>query len=508
MSCKPTQAPPHPNLQVYKRSEAPRKPRNLNIFRYLSNEQVYGVYSNNLATLERAVLERVFYVKDKTTQSFRGPPEPTCGIWSVSNKFTTLLMEQSFNAIPLDPQTFVDVSQACKKKLYQKAVDDNLVYGITSRISEVRAFVKREKYNFTKKSDPVPRVIQPRDARYIVETGRYIKPIEKKIYKHINKVFGYSAVFKGMNAAARAKTLRGHWEEFINPVAVMLDAERFDEHVSEDALKWEHNIYKRFYPHDKHFAWLMKLQTRNVCAGYLPDGVIKYRINRNRMSGDSNTALGNTLIMCMLLHTYLDERGIDGRVADDGDDSVVIMEQHDLAVFMNGLNEWFLRYGFTMAVEPPVVEFEHIEFCQCHPVYDGREWVMVRDPRFSVAKDCVVLKPMQNRKVLNKWMSAVGKGGLSLTGGIPVVQNLYHRFAELSAGATPLRDPTLATGFFRQAVGMTRVFTPPLPEARFSFWKAFGVTPECQIQIEKWFDAYTLDGQQMAQPQFVDHPML
>lgn len=508
MSCIKTQAPPHPDLQVQHRAGVPRKPRLLNVFRNLSNEQRYGVYANNLSTLERAVLERVFYVRNKITGDFQSPPEPSLGLWDKSNEFTDKLLTHSYHAIPLDPQRFVDESQACRKKLYQKAVNDNLVYGVSARIAEVRAFVKREKYNFTKKSDPVPRVIQPRDARYIVETGRYIRPIEKKLYKNINEVVGHCAVFKGLNADQRAKELRGHWDCFKQPVAVMLDAERFDEHVSKEALEWEHSIYKSFYPRDKYFGWLMKLQTRNVCKGYTPEGVIKYRINRNRMSGDSNTALGNTLIMCMLLYTYLGSKNITGRIADDGDDSVIIMEQSDLPIFLNGLYEWFISYGFSMAVEPPVSTFEEIEFCQCHPVYDGVSWVMVRDPRVSIAKDCVVLKPMQNRKVLNKWMSAVGKGGLTLTGGIPVVQNLYHRFSQLSEGATELRDPTLQTGFFRMGIGMKRGYSTPTPEARCSFWKAFGITPECQIQIEQWFDAYTLDGAVEAQPHYCLHPML
>jgi len=463
----------------------------LDHFHYLSNEVKYGVYQNNLATLERALLERVFYVKKDGV--FREPFGTSESHIRGMSEFTSRLIEKSHHAIPLKPQEFVDLFQDRRVKIYQKAADENARFGFHDKLSTIRPFVKREKYNFSAKPDAVPRVIQPRNPRYIVETGRYVKPIEKKIYKNINTVFGHEVVFKGLNAENRARVLRAHWDDFKDPVAISLDAERFDEHVSHPMLVWEHGVYESFYKGDKYFRHLMKLQRHNRGIGFCKSGIIKYAIDRNRMSGDSNTALGNVLIMCGLLYTYCSEKGIKFRLADDGDDSVTIIEQCDLARFREGLYDWFKGYGFSMAIEEPVYIFEKISFCQCQPVYDGTKWIMVRDPRVALSKDCLSLKPLDSKKVRERWMAAVGKGGMSLTGGIPVWQNFYQQFIVKSNGAKPLTDPTLETGAARMSRGMGRTFGDTVPpECRYSFWLAFDVSPESQIAIEATFDEYKL----------------
>lgn len=97
------------------------------------------------------------------------------------------------------------------------------------------------------------------------------------------------------------------------------------------------------------------------------------------MSGDMNTALGNVLIMCMLIKAYMDTKGIKYRFVDNGDDAVVILEKKHQHL-MNDLPKWFLEMGFNMKVEQPVYEMEHIEYCQCHPVQlDVGEYTMVRN---------------------------------------------------------------------------------------------------------------------------------
>lgn len=486
-----TQAPEHPDLTVVPLLGAPEKHRMLDHFHYLSNEVRFGVYQNNLATLERALLERVFYVKKDGV--FREPFSTSEQHLRGMSEFHSKLIKLSHHSTPLKLQEYAELFQDRRRKIYQRAADENLAYGFHDKLSSVRPFVKREKYNFSAKPDAVPRVIQPRNPRYVVETGRYIKPIEKKIYKNINTVFGHEAVFKGLNAQRRGELMREHWDSFIEPVAISIDAERFDEHVSAPMLEWEHSIYQSFYHGDRFFKRLMRLQRFNRGIGFCKDGIIKYRINRNRMSGDSNTSLGNVTIMCGLIYTYCNEKNIKFRLADDGDDSVTIIEKQDLDAFQLGLYDWFKGYGFSMAVEEPVYIFEKIVFCQSQPVYDGTSWIMVRDPRVALSKNCLSLKPIRHQKVRERWMSAVGKGGMSLSGGIPIWQNFYQQFIVKSNGAKPLTDPTLETGAARMARGMKREFVSNVPpECRFSFWLAFDISPECQIAIEETFDEYRL----------------
>jgi len=503
--CEKTIAPEHPDLKVVTFLGTPNKLRTLDHFSYLSNEVFYGVYHNSLSTLERALLERVFFIKEDGV--YKKPPDIAIGTFNGLSVFTDQLVGKSHQAIPLSPQGFVDLFQDRRVKIYQQAVNENNSYGFSPKLANVRPFVKREKYNFTAKPNAVPRVIQPRSPRYTVETGRFIKPIEKKIYKNINDVFGHTVVFKCLNARTRGLALRHHWDQFVDPVAVGLDASRFDEHVTLDALIWEHSVYESFYKGNKYFKKLIALQRSNKGVGYTKEGKILYKINRNRMSGDSNTALGNVLIMTGLIYTYASERGVNIRLADDGDDSVTIMERSDLKVFMTGLSEWFLNYGFTMTIETPVDIFEKIVFCQCQPVFDGKEYIMVRDPRTAISKDCLSLKPLVNRKVLEGWCSAVGKGGMSLTGGIPLWQEFYTIFVRESRGRKSISDPTLETGAARMARGMTRGYTQTIdPLCRFSFYLAFDVHPYEQLVIEETFRSYGL-GDVKGQPPYRSLPL-
>jgi hypothetical protein len=102
--------------------------------------------------------------------------------------------------------------------------------------SFLQAFVKAEAVNFTAKPDPAPRIIQPRNPRYNALVGRFIRPLEHRVYIAIGKLFGGPTVMKGYNAVGTASCLRDMWLEFTNPVALSLDASRFDQHVSREAL--------------------------------------------------------------------------------------------------------------------------------------------------------------------------------------------------------------------------------------------------------------------------------
>jgi len=140
-----------------------------------------------------------------------------------------------------------------------------------------------------------------------------------------------------------------------------------------------------------------------------------------------------------------------------------------------------------------VTVFEHIVFCQSQPIHLGdNKYVMVRDPRTSISKDLVSLKPLDNKVVKERWLSAVGQGGLSLTSGIPVCQEFYTCLHRNANGAKPLSDPTLEGGFFRLSKGMTARYTEIRAETRLSFWLAFNVTPQEQLVIEDYYKAQVL----------------
>jgi hypothetical protein len=455
-------------------------------------------FNNSLNTLLRAVTERVFLVKDGQG-GFCAPPRPSPGIFSSRlSSVRQKLLKYLPSTAPCSHQQFVDGYSGRKKVAYQRALDEIRAGRFTpEEDASVKAFIKFEKTDRTTKMDPVPRVISPRNPRFNIKVGRYLSPLEHRIFKSLSRLFPDQAptVMKGLNAEASARALRAKWDHFNDPVAVGLDASRFDQHVSSDALKWEHDIYVNCF-HGKHrdrLAKLLSYQLVNHCFGSTPDGDVKYVIEGTRMSGDMNTSLGNCVLMCSMIRAYLDARGVEGALANNGDDCVVFMERRDLARFSNGLGQWFNDMGFNMVVEAPVDEFEQVEFCQTHPVFDGETWIMCRNPLTAIPKDSVMLKCFDNDKIFKGWLDAVGTGGLSLTGGLPVFQAMYSAYVR-SGRKRPIPQELLPWSFRNLTMGMRRQPGFVRPEARFSFWLAFGVTPDEQCELEKYYQRLTIHG--------------
>lgn len=477
-------APDHPKLEVTFLGGAP-KTRITYWFYGLSNNVRFKVHNSNITSCVRAMKERLLFVK--TEHGFQLTEEPTIPFGRTCLKFFKSFSKYVHPVSPLTKDQFLGAYKGRRRTVYEGAYESLINKQLELKDAFINFFVKQEKINFTDKLDPVPRGISPRNPRYHVMLGPYIKRIEKKIYDIVGKIFGATTVFKGLNSKQRAKELRNHWDHFNDPVAIGLDASRFDQHVSKEALIFEHKFYKLFYPRVKEFKRLLDMQLVNRLYANCPDGRAKLVLEGKRMSGDMNTALGNCLLMSCMVYSFLNERVKEFRLANDGDDCVVIIERKDLKK-LHDLKEWFLSLGFDMKMEKPVVVFEEIEFCQSQPVWTTDGWIMVRKVSVSIAKDSVSLKPLDNPKVYRRWMKAVGEGGLSLAGGIPIVQNVYKRYDELGGDVKPLDDPTMETGLVMMSKGMKRKFETVHHLTRVSFWRAFGISSSKQLCYEKFVD--------------------
>lgn len=480
-----------PRLTVNRHLKEPVKPRRLFSISELSGNLNLGVNNSDIGTLETALLTRMYYCE--VNGDFVAPPTVNGNLFNHRlSDFKKQILSKMRAPTKFFLHEVVETYTGRRRTIYENALKKLEQIGLSREDAKSIAFVKMELVNPTK----APRCIQPRAPAYNLSLGRYIKANEHRLYDAIKKVYGDGpTVMKGYNVQEIGAIAKGKWDSFSNPVAVGLDATKFDMHVSPQALAWEHSIYTSIFPGDKQLEKLLSWQMNNRGAGYCADGKLKYRVKGKRFSGDMNTGLGNCLIMCAMIHAYANERGVHVKLMNNGDDCVVIMEKKDLDKFNRGLDTWFLEMGFRMVAEEPVYELHNIEFCQMHPIVVNGVPRMVRNIWSSLRKDTMSTHPLTSHPLREKWCTAVGTGGLNLTGGIPIMQDFYQCYQRIGCMrvSNMLDDPTFATGMKLMSKGMAEHYQEPDAFTRVQIFEAWGITPDEQVALELHFQQYTLD---------------
>lgn len=380
----------------------------------------------------------------------------------------------------LTKSRFVETRPSRTRKLYQHHLERLETGPIKRNAAYLSTFVKAEKEDRSSKPDPVPRMINPRSPSYNIELGCYVLPAEHTLYRAINKLMGYTAIAKGLNLVERASVLRSHWDSFTRPVALVLDVSRFDQHVHEEALRYEHGFYKRLYNNDPFLSLLLEWQINNIGFADTADGVVRYTIRGKRMSGDMNTALGNVILMCAMIYTFIQMRRIRARILDDGDDCVCIVEQRDLRYF-DTIQEYYKALGFKLKIESTHSRFEEITFCQTQPVFDGTRWVMCRRPTTTLDKDLISVRPLESETAWRNHATSLSFCGASLAGNLPVYWKFYSML-DLN-GRVNLEHQKLRY----VCKGLDPKTLEPTTAARVSFYLAFDITPDEQIQLENYY---------------------
>jgi len=228
----------HPAMSVRKRLGAIPHVRKFFQIVGFSSPHNFLVHNSSLNNLVRGVLTRVFYVKGQPT------PKPLEGIYSLRLRyFRDRLFKLIPSTTPLSLQDTVNLYRGRKKDIYQAAHDSLLNLAVSRADSNLKVFVKAEFINSDDKPDPDPRIISPRDPRYNLEVGKFLLPLEKTLYRAIARLYGEPTVMKGYNANETGKLFATKWLKYRRPVAVGLDASRFDQHVSKQALQFEHSVY-------------------------------------------------------------------------------------------------------------------------------------------------------------------------------------------------------------------------------------------------------------------------
>ncbi len=433
----------------------------------------------------------------KTPEGFRRPLEPEQHIFHIPamNEYKSRVVEWvKPEATVLSDVQVCALYTGSKRKVYESALRSLARQGLDKRDAKIKQFPKFEKQDLAK----APRIINPRTPRYNLMLGKYLKKLEKPVYGGINHAWGGRTghtVVKGLNCYDAAEVMRAKWDLFEDPVAVGLDATKWDAHVSMDALKFEHSVYLSIFNHNQELAKLLKWQLINHGKAYCDDGMVEFIMEGTRASGDLNTSMGNCIIACANLYAWCAEVGVTAELCNNGDDCVIICERDDLTKFMTGIEAFFERLGFRMEIEEPVDNFENVEFCQTRPVFDGERWRLMRNPLACMRKDLMCLIPCKTPVMLRKWLGAVGECGLASASGLPVLQEWYSMIQRHGlASRQRFKDHLFKRNVLAQlGAGLEATTKPVTAAARASFAQATGVGPDMQLAYEELFRRATIE---------------
>lgn len=349
-----------------------------------------------------------------------------------------------------------------KRARYVRAANELREGLLPDRESKVRMFVKVEKFPL----DDIkpPRAIQSRGPMFCLALATYLKPVEHEVYEHLGR---FRCFAKGLNMVQRAEMLAEQWNSFEDPVAVMLDHSKFDSCVTMEHLKHTHKFYQR-YIRSRYLKYLNSLQINNTA---ITANGIRYRVKGTRMSGDFDTALGNSILNYVCLWSIF---GQDCRYMIDGDDSVVVMERTRWLSKKNDLFEHCSRWGFTTKVEV-TDELEGVEFCQARYSETG---VFFRDPWRSLSRSNIGLKNFTGKMRLS-YLAGKAQGLAMACPRTPILYPIYKAISEIHGKKWYDDD---ARWNIQNGVDCG----PPTQEDRISFSRMYNITPSEQIKLETY----------------------
>lgn len=488
------------------RSKGTPKTKRYSVIDNFSSKAEFIVLNASVDNLARAVNERM--MMPKLEGKYQVPFKPdNRSLKRLSGTIRKSIRSHIRKVSPYPRERIPELYTGRKRTIYQNALNSLQIKPLDKKDWQTKIFGKIENLKLSGKDEEsiIQRVIQGQSTRYNVELACYIKPMEHLLYRAIDDMFNArtgasdkeKTVLKGLNCQQVAEQIKMKWDRFADPVCLPIDAKKFDACTSNKIQRVEHSIYGMFFDckeDKKKLSWLLSKQLKVKGRGICHDGTVKYQMENIRMSGCMNTGSGNCSVMCYMIFEFMDIIGISHfAVGDNGDDAFIIVERHAIKKVMDNLYTQFKCFGYIMEIGELAYDMEEIEFCQTHPVFDGESWRMVRDPRNSCTKDTISIHPFNSVKDYCAYLDSVGTGGLSATGGIPMLQDFYSAMIRLSESNAPegfdvskrkIEQTQQVNGFYYMRRGMNKKHVTITDQARVSFWKAFGIKPDVQLFME------------------------
>lgn len=411
------------------------------------------------------------------------------------------LLAKQFDSIrrrmrPLVPWTLEEVANSFKgrrKMRYLAALESFRESFLQKRDARVTAFIKAEKGDPAHKINPDPRIIQFRNARYCLAFGRYTKPLESQVYK-LKTPRGTRFVAKGLNLLRRGQLIEKKFSMFSQPVVYSLDCSRFDQHVDLSVVKLKHKLYSTLFKDPEldqllRWQWVSKCATRNG---------VKYTLSGKVLSGEMDTAVGDCLIMIVMLSAALKYLGLaDWDALDDGDDCLLFVNKCDEGK-LEGLSKIFEEFGHELKLENRAECLEKIKFCQTKPVRVGGVTRMVRDWKRSCSQLACGFRYWDQPHLVKGMLNAVGLCELSLSAGVPILQSFAKSLIRSGDGSIPkgfADDEFEYTRMLQEVGSIDKIRSMDVAwSTRESFALAYGVEPLEQIRIEDALDNWVVEG--------------
>lgn len=402
-------------------------------------------------------------------------------------------------------EAVVASAKAIKKRRYQTALETLAVRPLSRKDAKIKGFTKREKIDPLAKVNPDPRMIMYRSPRFTLSFLTYVHPLEQMLFNQrgdgVDSPYGLLfAKFSDGDKRAREIVNKYNFIHQRNGGCVVfnLDVSRYDMHLSREVQRatdmrlFDEKLYckRRDYGFIRNVIWFFidQLATKN---GLRASGMF------GRKSGEGNTSLGNSFAMLMALVAFMvtivQAKWDQWTDFDDGDDCLLFIAPQLERLITDHIRAFFAELGLDLKLENRTTMIEKILFCQCQPVQvRPDEWRMIRNPFRVMSRGTTVLYGGADPKIRLSHCYSVGKCELALNNGVPVLQEYALALVRNGNGGRMLARADAE--YEHRYVKLSESFERPVVwVARDSFYRAFDIDPEEQLQLEAQLIAWKFD---------------
>jgi len=202
--------------------------------------------------------------------------------------------------------------------------------------------------------------------------------------------------------------------------------------------------------------------------------------------------MGNSLIFLVECVSALRELGVHFDLLVDGDNALLFVSKPSLPLLLRNFSQLVLgSSGHEVVLERPVDFIEGIRFGGSAPVWLGVKlgWAMVREWHRVLSGAFSSHVHLNEPKFARLWMAGVARCELSIARGVPILQEWAKRAIQALETRRSMKVD-LYRDYYALGAWLAEldVVVDVSLDARISFERAFGVSPDLQVMFENGMD--------------------